>query len=249
MSSTNSATPTDDTTGDQDERSPWTRPGFLASAGVVGLIVVLAVVLLLNGGTDPDPKTPNAQSPAPSSARAAGECGQEAPADATIPIEAPQATWRLVGTVAAPSSATAGPFLEDNGLPRCYAHDPTGALFSAANFMAATSDAQTLTAAVDQLSVPGPGRDAILTALATDPTSVVGTATQFQISGYTFLAYTPEQASLSLAIGATGGRASVPLTLQWSGTDWAVLIPSDGDLAARAQPISSLAGFTPWNGA
>jgi hypothetical protein len=232
----------------EDQRSPWTRPTFLASAGIVGLVVVLAVALLLRD-EGPGLATPDAPAPAPSAAPVAGQCATAASADAQIPLEGPAAQWRLIGTVAAPTSPTAGPFAEDAGLPRCYARDPGGALFAAANFMAATSDAQLLAAAVEQLAVPGPGRDALLSALATDPTSVVGTGTQWQIGGYTFLAFTPDQASLNLAIGTTGGRASVPLTLQWSGADWQVLIPSDGDLAARAQPINSLAGFIPWNGA
>ena len=234
--------------------SPFTRPGFLAAAGVVLVLIVLAGFLVFTGDDDaPDADRAPASSAARTSATgasAAGEC--ELPADdQTIPLAAPDTEWALVGTVAAPSSDEAGPARTDpaTGVRSCYAQTPTGALFAAANFLAATSDLTVIEAAVEDLAAAGPGRDALLEAIRTDPQSVVGTGTRYQVAGFTFLSYTADVTTVSLAIAATGGLAGVPLTVVWEDGDWKVDLPADGNPAGQAAPIASLSGYVPWAGA
>jgi hypothetical protein len=251
--------PTDDQPGDrQSGGSPFTRPGFLISAGVVLVIVVLAGFLVFTGGEDDQPVT------APSTTVASttsSDVSPEGPAngavcllgtdDQTVPVVAPDTEWTLIGTVAAPSSAEAGPGIVDTatGVRRCYAQTPTGALFAAANFLAAVNNAETLVAAVDELTAAGPGRDTLLSLARTDPTAVLGSGPGFQTAGFSYLSYTPTTATVSLAIGNTGGLAGVPLTVVWEDEDWKIDLPPDGDVAGAAAAIPSLAGYVPWAGA
>lgn len=250
--------PTTDQPGDSEPGgSPFTRPGFLVSAGVVLIIIVLAGFLVFTGGDDDQQATPvdpirTAETTVSSSAPSNDASGCDLPDDnQAVPVAAPDTEWALVGTVAAPSSAAAGPAVLDpaTGVRSCYAQTPTGALFAAANFLAATSDPTGIEAAVDQLAAAGPGRDALLEAIRTDPQSVVGTGSRYQIAGFTFLSYTDDVTTVSLAIAATGGLAGVPLTVVWEDEDWRVDLPADGNPAGQASPISSLAGYAPWAGA
>jgi hypothetical protein len=250
--------PTDQPGGDGQGGSPFTRPGFLISAGVVLIIVVLAGFLVFTGGDDDSPSTAPATGPATSATSSSPQSGPadsgscDLPADdQTVPVAAPNTEWTLVGTVAAPSSDEAGPAVTDptTDVRSCYAQTPTGALFAAANFLAATSDPALIEAAIDELAATGPGRDTALEAIRTDPQSVIGTGSRYQIAGFTFLSYTEDVATISLAIAATGGLAGVPLTVVWEDGDWKVDLPADGNPAGQAGPISSLAGYVPWAGA
>ena len=245
--------------GDEPGGSPFTRPGFLISAGVVLVIVVLAGFLVFADGEDDDrpsaaPTSSSATSSTGSSSQSGSTDGEacDLPAsDQTVPAAAPDTEWTLVGTVAAPSSDQAGPAITDpaTGVRSCYAQTPTGALFAAANFLAATSDPTVIEAAVERLTAAGPGRDTALADIRTNPQSVVGTGARYQVAGFTFLSYKQDSATVSLAIAATGGLAGAPLTLVWEDGDWKVDLPADGNPAGQASAIPSLAGYVPWSGA
>lgn len=236
--------------------SPFARRGFIAAAVVVALIVVAAVVLAFTGGdsdSDPAPQAGgSATAPATTSAVGSGECDQPR-GPQTPPVTAPTTDWELVGTLVAPTDPDgAGPGkVTDDGLRTCFAHDPTGALFAAVNWIGSTTNAELAEAAAEDLTAPGPGRDVILAAFANDPSSVVGDESGgIQITGFSFMAYTGDVAMISLAIGLVGeGQASMPVTLEWSGTDWLMQLPADGNIAAGIQALPSLAGYVPWSGA
>lgn len=238
--------------------SPFTRPGFLTAAGVVLVLIVLAGFLVFTGDDDAPDTAPDAgraptSSTAPTTSTdtsAEGECDLPAD-DQTIPTTAPATSWTLVGTIAAPSSPTAGPAttISATGLRSCYARTPTGALFAAANFLALVNNPDTLTVGVDELAADGPGRDLLLELARTNPTAVLGSGTGFQVAGYTFLSATQDATSISIAVGNTGGLAGVPLTVVWQDGDWKVDLPPDGNVAGSAAPINSLAGYVPWSGA
>ena len=98
---------------------------------------------------------------------------------------------------------------------------------------------------------PGPGRDTLQAAYASDPTSVFGNDPGgFQVTGFSYLTYTGDVAMMNLAIGLVGGgQASVPVTLEWSGQDWLVQVPADGNFGAGIDALPTLAGYVPWSGA
>ena len=238
--------------------SPYARRGFIAAGLVVALIVIAAVVVAVTGGNDGSKATPRAggastAAPSTSYTTSSSTTGCNQPAGSQLPpVTAPTNKWELVGSVAAPTApTTSGPGkTAAGGLRTCFAHDPTGALFAAVNFLASTTDNTLLPLALGQLTSPGAGHDAALTALSTNPSSVEDDGQyRYQVSGFTFLAYTGDVASVSLAIATAGGNGAVPITLDWSGTDWLVDLPADGNLAALTQALPSLAGYVPWSGA
>lgn len=234
--------------------SPFARRGFVAAGVVVALIVVAAVVVGIRGGGDSDPApqagAPSVAAPASTSAASSGGCDQ--PEGSQLPpVAAPDSDWELVGKLVAPTDPDgAGPGkTTPAGLRTCFAHDPTGALFAAVNWLGTTSDADQLTAALEEITAPGPGRDAMSNKLASDPSAVIGTG-GYQVAGFTFLTYTGDVAMMNLAVDVTGGKqAALPMTLQWSGTDWLLQLPADGKVIAQLQVLDSLAGYVPWSGA
>ena len=237
--------------------SPFARRGFIAAAVVVALVVAAAVVLVFTGGTDSTP-APQAGGPttttAPTTSPAADTAGCNQPEGSQVPpVAAPVNDWELVGKLIAPTDPDgAGPGrISAEGLRSCFAHDPTGALFAAVNWLGTTTAPQLVGPAAESLTAPGPGRDVILAALANSPEDVIGASPGgFQVTGFSYLTYTGDVAMISMAIALVGnGQASVPVTLQWSGEDWLMQIPADGNFGTGIQELPTLTGYVPWSGA
>ncbi|PPK91941.1 hypothetical protein CLV92_11922 [Kineococcus xinjiangensis] len=247
----------------EEKKSPWRRPGFIASAAVVGLIVVSGAGLAVERALDDDSSkapqgegapvaAPAPSTPAPSASSSApastgdSVCGLPA-GEQTVPTTAPSSQWELVGAVAAPTAPEQhGPGQVDSttGWRSCYAHSPTGALYAAANVLASTSSPQLVQELVEDGTVPGPGRDALAQLLAGGIPPNSGTV---QLAGYTFLNYSDDVATIDMAVRASsGGTGHVPFTLQWVEGDWKLLLPPDGNLAAGAGPLPDFAGYTAW---
>lgn len=228
------------------QRSPYAG-WWIASAVLVALIGVSLLWLLVSGpATSPalnaHPRT------APAAAGPSSACGLPG-GDQAPPAVTPPTSWQLVGTMAAPSSATIGPGSSAGGVGTCYAPTPLGALYAAGNFLAATSTPALRTAAAQQLCAPGPGRDAALANLAAG--SAGGQASGVQIAGFSFTGYTPgASAGIELAVTTGhGGWASLPLSLVFTAGTWLVQLPVTGDPYGNVQPLPSLAGFIAWSGA
>lgn len=234
--------------------SPFARRGFIAAAVVVALVIVAAVVVIFTGGDDssPAPQAIGTSGAAPVSTAAedSGDCDQPEGSQ-TPPVAAPVNEWELVGKLVVPTDPDgAGPGqVSAEGLRSCFAHDPTGALFAAVNWMGMTSTVEDMQLAVDNLTAPGPGRDVLDGLLDTDPDRVLGKG-GYQVAGFTFLTYTGDVAMISLAVTTTqGGQGSIPLTLEWSEDDWLMQLPADGNFGAGIGQLTSLAGYVPWSGA
>ena len=236
--------------------SPFARRGFIAAAVVVALVIVAAVVVALTGGGGDSDDVPvgvggpaTFTPPTSTSAAASGECDQPEGSQ-TPPVAAPVNEWELVGKLVAPTDPEgAGPGqVTDEGLRTCFAHDPTGALFAAVNWLGMTSTVEDMQLAIENLTAPGPGRDVVSGLLETDPDQVLGKG-GYQVSGFTFLTYTGDVAMISLAVNIAGtGQAAFPVTLQWSGSDWLVQLPADGKFLVGLSVLDSLAGYVPWSG-
>jgi hypothetical protein len=230
----------------------FARRGFVAAAAFVALVLVALIVVVLTGGGRPDP-TPQVGVGGPATftpPASDGGCDQPE-GDQLPPVAAPNNEWELVGKLVAPTDPDgAGPGkVSDEGLRTCFAHDPTGALFAAVNWFGMTSDVESMTAALEEITAPGPGRDKLAGLLETDPTSVLGKG-GYQVAGFTFLSYTGDVAMLNLALDIAGtGQASLTATLEWSGDDWLLQLPADGEIGSSIKPLSSLAGYVPWSGA
>jgi hypothetical protein len=244
---------------DTQPRSPFSRPGFIASAVVIGVIVLAAIVVLVtsivngnNGDVDATP-TPSVSAPTSPSESAeptedpadASVCGLEGFEEESSLDAAPTDEWDLVGTVAAPFDPEgSGPGLVDaTGFRSCFAHTAEGALYAASNMLAMGSDARLQPLLADRAAVPGPGRDA---AMEAPPSS---TQFRYQISGYK-VTYTATQATVDLLVTGSGGElVSVPFLLQWSEGDWKTVLTDDGQQALPSAALQNPGGYTTWAGA
>lgn len=247
-------------TASTPEKSPWARPGFIAAAAVVALLVVLGLILAVTGGSNGDAKggeaNPAPTPPAASSGQDASVCGL-AGGDQTIPKAAPTATWKLRGTVAVPSApSTFGPHTVAAGIPSCFAHSPTGALFATTNIYAALSVAShgsdtKQIAALKAMAAPGPGRDAATSRRGGQRPSADSSA-GVQVAGFNVVRYEPASAVIDLAFrvdrpGATG-FVHATSTLRWDQGDWKIVLSQDGRPFDSLQQIPDLGGYMPWSG-
>lgn len=227
--------------GDAEQR----RWPLLLAVAILIPIPLLALVVVLAG--------PDSQSAAPAQARssepAAGARCPDSHGSLRVLSAAPATEWQLVGTMAAPTSAAAGPATRDKaGYGRCFAHSTEGALFAAAHFWAASTSPQL------------GGRRAMRAWLAdtpdrarelADPANDVRTDGQhrMQIRGFRIDQGGRGDVLLSLALGVEGSPsfAEVQSTMRWQDGDWRVVAP--GEDVPSSFVIDSLFSFVKWGGA
>ncbi|PYF96373.1 hypothetical protein SAMN05216184_11933 [Georgenia satyanarayanai] len=248
---------------DSETRSPFTRPGFLVAAVLVGAIVVVGIVLgILNAtraGDDPPQPSSTTTQPAPSatspdpSIEPAGDdsvCGLEDGSSAEDTLSAaPDAEWQFQGTTAYPTSPTYGPgATDDNGVRYCFQRSPEGALFAAANAVVQGSDAATSTYWINYfLSDDAPSRDQLLADVAAGSPSSL----RMTVAGFRLLNFNGESATVDMAIEAVGGGntkyASAIYELVWEAGDWK-LLPQDVTNPLRMAQIPDISGYVVWMG-
>jgi hypothetical protein len=237
-----------------EKSSPWTRPGVIAAAGFLALILVVGIVLTTIGVFDDD-KPNSAAPPAPSASStptnpAASLCGLPGHDTSGALGTAPKGTtWELVSNFAAPATATAGPAKTDeSGVRYCYAHTKEGAVIAAANIFTwgAVKDEQAI---ADHVIASGPGRTAAV-AKGDDPNAGTDTNEErFQIAGFRLLSYDDDSAMVDVALrGANGSAWHMPVELVWEQADWRVRLLPDGSLQ-QGQALPDLTGYVPWSGA
>jgi hypothetical protein len=239
---------------DTEQRNPFTSRGFIFGAIIVGILVlagILVAVTSLRGGdgqnTPAASATPNPSATTEIGADAASVCDLPGYEDTSSLTSPPTAEWSIAGTVAVPSSDTAGPGVVDKGFRSCFAHTAEGALFSAISFVAMSSDARTASR-VSEMVAPGIGRDAAIA--ETDPDAPISSS-RLQLAGYNITAYTADEAVIDLAWTVTtsgGSLVSYPIALSWSEGDWKVQVADNGQPRFSASPLDSLGGYIPWSG-
>jgi hypothetical protein len=248
-----------ESTQSSTERSPFTKPGFIISAALVVALVAAVVVIFFLPKADSTAQPATAlssagASSAPSkSAEAAGKsvCGLPSSTETALGA-APKSKWELVGKMAAPADPkTFGPGLtDDSGFRSCFAHSPTGAVYSAVNLVAlGSSKSQQMNIKLaDKLVTPGAGRDAaIQQATALDPST--GSTDTVQVRGFLLKSYTPTEANVDLAFQTSGGKLfHAVLPLQWLDGDWKVKVSDAGQLINDVAPLSDMSGFIAWAG-
>ena len=238
-----------------EQQNPFRRRPFVLSMVVVAVIALLAVIVLVSnllGGKDEaaptaSPLPPTTAVPVDSEPSVCGLKGYETTAALT---NAPDTTWTLVGTTAAPTDPKgSGPGVTDaSGFRSCYAHTAEGALYAAVNFLALGTDS-TMYEELTSLVAPGPGRDALKASLAAGTDSGTPT-TRAQIAGFALNAYDEKSATVDLAVNYSDGQmVSLPIKLTWSEGDWKVVVAADGSMPIAASALESLGGYTPWSGA
>ena len=198
----------------ETERSPFSRPGFVLSAVLLGMLVLAALFVVIGAAARQNRAAAATRSnrPAPRHRTAAiHRSGCSLPSGSQqAPTVGPALPWVTVGQMQAPQApATLGPQRERSGVGVCFAHNPTGSLLAAVNFFAQATVAspvtliRTLVANTSEralaLEQAREGQDQLLQDSDGDPGSV-------QVTGYQVVDYTPGQANLNIVLEGPGGQ-------------------------------------------
>jgi hypothetical protein len=160
---------------------------------------------------------------------------------------APEATWAYEGTTGYPTSPTYGPGANDPaGFRYCFQHTPEGALFAAANALAAPTDPTVAAAWAEYFYSPGANRDKLIAETRGSSNSTTGT--RLSIAGFRLLSYDGKTAQVDIGGNGSSGGANVTFSAVYS------LVWVDGDWklnSAVAAPfnfasIPNLAGYIAW---
>lgn len=233
------------------DRPPWMRPGFIASAGLVLIVIVagalVAVLTLGGGGNDVADGTPSA-SPVTT------ESGPRQTLPTTPPTTAPTGVrWELVGPLAVPVSATAGPNQVTETTASGFAHTPEGALIAAAQISMRSSYSlgrEYWEPTIERQFVPSADRDRLLAELRASDASPADPGSQSQIAGFSYQSYTPDTAVIGLVLRAPSAGTPryhvLSLTLLWRDNDWRMQAPPGGAWVSVNHVTSDLAGVVEW---
>lgn len=234
------------------------RAGLRSPAWIISAVLIIAVLIV--GGaailwprgdaspeepTTPPTATQTAETTAPADP-AASICGLE-PGDQSVPTEPPaEAEWTLHGTFAAPSVEGVGPGQVDpDGLNRCFARSPTGALLAAINYWAMIAADPT---------VVGDARLLVDNAAAEQLRAQVesGQVSEFpglQLAAYSIRGEPSDSLVVVDLVFAQVGSDSlllVPMPMVWEAGDWQLELPATGDTGLRTIP--STHGYVVWSG-
>ena len=237
----------------ENETSPWAQRGFVIAAVFVGGLVLVGLVLLLvdPGGNDDSNgqrshNAPAATIPARKDPNAS-VCGLPAGSQ-QVPGVPPEAQWELVGTIAAPTEPkTIGPGIKQGKRRLCFAHSPTGALFAAVNFVAATQAANGDPAILRELTAQGAARDKSIEQAGSG--SGYDSSGGVQVAGFRVSTYTADETTIDLAFTVRDkGYARLPLSLRWERDDWKIVIATPEGPYAGFESLENLSGYVPWSG-
>ncbi len=246
-------------------RSPFTRPGFIAAAVVVALILVMAIALVVTNvtgkGADSAASTPATESSAstepeesekPASNGDSSVCGLkgEVLKKARLPQRPKVDSWDYVARVAYPVSKEYGPGAEaPEGYPYCFQRSPEGALFAASYIAAAGTGAGSTSAWAEYVtSKKSPNRAKALERLNDDEQTDTGTL-RVSLVGFRLMSYDGTSATIDLAISLMDeGRtayASLIIDLVWEDGDWKFL-PKNAEDPGEFSQLPDIAGYIPW---
>ena len=242
---------------DENQQSPFAKPGFLISAVIVVLVVVAGVFLGIMNATRDEPES-DAATPAPSSATPtpttepvdipAGDsiCNLAGESLSGTVATAPDAVWAYEETTAYPTSPEFGPGETNAESVRyCFQRSPEGALFAAANGMVQGSGTRAIAWANYFLADDAANRDELLDTVGTSSSP----ENRLSIEGFKVLNYDGASARIDLAARGTESSSAVYVSvvydLVWQDGDWK-LSPQDLSNPLRIAQIPDIAGYVPW---
>ncbi|MFT8395949.1 hypothetical protein [Propionibacterium sp.] len=242
------------------QHSTFRRPGFILAAAVIVAIVILGVlaVILFNrhpaaapAGAAPSTVTSppvTEQSPRSADASVCGLSGLVRSGTLTTAPTVDQ--WQYEGTVAYPTNKKYGPGRTDEqGIRTCFQHSPTGALYMAANTVAAASDPDRskVAAWAPEAISSGTYRDQLLSGVGST-TSTSDESVRYHIVGFHVLTYSMSAATVDIALQVSGSGktfdASAVYYLVWQDGDWKA--NADMQSPFSFSTIADLSGYVMW---
>ncbi|GAA0710900.1 hypothetical protein Drose_24900 [Dactylosporangium roseum] len=230
-------------------RQPWTRPGFVAAAAFMVVVVLSGIGVALSAGGDSGASATGA----PSVDAASPPDEEESSLPTDIPTAPPDdVSWQLFGQVAVPVSATDGPRRITETTASGYAHTPTGALTAAAQLMTRAgyyNGRRVWEPTITEQFVPSADRDQLLAKLRALPEEPTDPGRPAQLTGFRFRSYRPETAVIDLLLQVPNGTDSSQLataTVWWRDGDWRMVAPPDGSWTSLVRPVTDLTDFIPW---
>lgn len=230
--------------------------GVLVAAAACGVYVfVFTSPPAPRAGGEAAPAAPvTAPEPGPVTAAPADTGCQLQPgaevAPETLILTTFQTQWQPTLGALYPTSETAGP-ISAAWPGSCFARTPEGALYSAASFNVAVGASVTPgdRIAVVQARASRTGvYDQLMDQLTTQPNiaGAMGTSSQWRITGYRWLAYSPDAARVELQLihPSDGKKVGMVQDLVWESNDWLVVVPPLNDQLYRTD--LSRVTYTPW---
>jgi hypothetical protein len=223
-----------------------------ASAGVLLLAVVAALVIFLVPAGDSSPDSNGTAAPRPSSssepASAADGIGCEAEPsdDRDVPDDL---RWETIDGISWPVSDTVGPTKSEDGFPACFEHSPRGAALAAVTTTYAQLDHSVLDVAEFYLA-ESPGRDAALSKIDDDTPATLKSDlvdNGMTLVGYEVESYDGDRAAVRLILrvpGSSTGFRGIPQPMEWVDGDWKLRPLDDGSTGLPSNPTSG--SFTYW---
>ena len=168
--------------------------------------------------------------------------------DQVVPTHALPSVPVKVGTrIQVPSIDGYGPGVTE-GVSHCFAHNPSGAILAAANFLTWMSSMEQLDEVVPALMAKGPNRDRLEADIKSGWQGETESA--FIIRGFKYEDRGPDNAMVVLAVSHVDipdKIAGWPLVLTWQDGDWKVEAPSVDSWGERMIDSLPLEGFIEWN--
>lgn len=250
-------------TGEEKAANSLVRPGFIISALLfVALIVGLAFLLFTREDTTKagDGKPVESSSTTLASQGAAtttsdgdavrlesdSVCGLAA-RDQAVPTQAlPSVPVEVGARIQVPSIDGYGPGVRE-GVSHCFAHNPSGAILAAANFVTWFSSKEQLDEVVPTLMATGPNRDRLESQIKAEWQGETGSP--FTIHGFKYEDRGADNAMVVLAVSHVAfpdKMVGFPVVLVWQDGDWKAEAPSTDSWGERVIDSLPLEGFVEW---
>lgn len=244
----------------------WQERGFVASAIVVGAVVVClliwffardtgtpttqptsspTVVVPTEQATD-EPSVPPAtptDEPTSTPTRSGpptpgvGGCKLKNP-DQRTPRVAPSAvSWQFEAGMLIPLQQEGGPAVTDRtGVHSCFAHSPTGAVLAAMVLLGQIRNPDLTDDVLATRIAPGPGRNRAISEARVSRTPR-NEGDEAQFTGFKVIDYLPGRAIISIAVQIDDSKvASLPVTMAWLRGDWKAVLKEDGSFNGEVAP-------------
>lgn len=241
---------------EQEKRSPFSSFWFLASAIFVAVLIVGGILIVGIGRVTAPSREPQApknvaisqSGEAKSVDDEGGECPNLPADDAPVGV----VPWNpiVVGeALVVPHDPQVGPAITE-GISRCFAHSPTGALYAAANWLAWFSSQNDIVTVVDTLMVPSEATDrlrvSIQTACGRDGNACGGP--QLRLRGFRTEWRSHNEVLVSLAATPVGAddATAFDVAMIWDGNDWKVRVPDNNTFGSRLVTSLNAEHYTLW---